>query len=138
MKLSAHTVRGPQDPLRLRRLSPTQREEVEFRLSFHESILADRPDQIDALRIAAQLYTELGYYEAGLNADRRIVQREPEDPLARYNLACSLALTRRPDEAFRELDEARSLGYRDREHALHDPDLASLRDDPRFLALMDG
>lgn len=60
------------------------------------------------------------------------------EPETVYNLACALALTGRIDEAFRTLAEAIAAGFADRETLASDPDIASLRDDPRFTTLMAG
>jgi hypothetical protein len=67
--------------------------------------------------------------------DRRMVRLEPDNATAHYNLACSLALTRRRADALRELRRALDLGYDDFRWMQQDPDLASLRDDPEFRAL---
>jgi thioredoxin-like negative regulator of GroEL len=60
----------------------------------------------------------------------------PDDFLARYNLACSLARAGRPDEAIDSLSKAILLGYDDLAHVDVDPDLDSLRDLPEFRALL--
>jgi len=49
-----------------------------------------------------------------------------------YNLACAEACAGRPDDAFEHLARALELRPAFLETAQHDPDLASLRDDPRF------
>jgi hypothetical protein len=54
----------------------------------------------------------------------------------RYNLACSLALVGRIDESFDELARAISNGYDDADHLEADEDLAALRGDPRYAALL--
>jgi len=55
-----------------------------------------------------------------------------------YNAACAFALGGKKDLAFDRLRQARLRGFRDREQVLSDPDLASLRDDPRWKALLEG
>jgi hypothetical protein len=60
----------------------------------------------------------------------------PDDSLARYNLACSLALAGRPDDAIDSLSRAILLGYDDLDHMESDPDLESLHAHPDFLALL--
>ena len=62
----------------------------------------------------------------------------PEDDLARYNLACSLARAGQADEAIDALSRAILLGYDDLAHMEADPDLESLRDHPDFQALLGG
>ncbi|MFM7135607.1 MAG: TPR end-of-group domain-containing protein, partial [Planctomycetota bacterium] len=68
--------------------------------------------------------------------DRRLVELQPEDFLARYNLACSLARAGRVDEAIDSLSRAVLLGYDDLDHMESDPDLESLRAHPDFQALL--
>ena len=75
-------------------------------------------------------------HSEGLQVDQRITRLRPEDALARYNLACSLALNRYQSEAIAELRKAVELGYRDFTFIKQDRDLDSVRKDPRFRALM--
>ncbi len=60
----------------------------------------------------------------------------PDDPTWRYNLACSLALLKRDDDALSELEQAIELGFRDVALIQRDSDLSALRKLPRFTALM--
>jgi hypothetical protein len=62
----------------------------------------------------------------------------PDDFLARYNLACSLARAGSADEAIDSLSRAILLGYDDIAHMEADPDLESLRHHPDFQALLGG
>ncbi|MFZ4397854.1 MAG: tetratricopeptide repeat protein [Kiritimatiellia bacterium] len=60
----------------------------------------------------------------------------PENPVWRYNLACTLALQNQPAEALQALDEAISLGFRDEAMIAADEDLARLRQLPTFQGLL--
>ena len=100
-----------------------------------ESILRRSPRYTRVIEILGGLYTEQGRIADGLRMDRRLVRLQPSNPTAHYNLACSLALTRRRADALRELRRALDLGYDDFRWMQQDPDLASLRDDPEFRAL---
>ena len=82
------------------------------------------------------LYTEMGRYQDGLAADRRMVQMDPASPTAWYNLACSLALTGQPDDAFAALEKAVALGYDDAEWMQDDDDFAPIKADPRFARIL--
>jgi Flp pilus assembly protein TadD len=62
---------------------------------------------------------------------------DPDDQLTLYNLACAYALSGKKDEALRELQAAVRAGFADVEHIEKDPDLESLRDDPRFRKLVE-
>ena len=75
-------------------------------------------------------------YDAALATDSRLVAADPTSETAWYNLACSLALTRQPDAALDILEKALDLGFADARLLAADPDLASLRDLPRFRRLL--
>lgn len=105
--------------------------EIEFLEALHRRI----PHHAPLLETLGHYYTSVGRLEQGREADEALVRLEPNSPLAWYNLACSLALTRQPDAAIRALQKAATLGYSDAEWMLDDDDLASLRTDPRFILL---
>ncbi len=111
--------------------------EREALVPVYEEALRGDPDDLQVLAYLGAAYTKLGRHEEALEMDRRLAALAPRDPVVRYNLACSYALLGRIDEAFRELDRAVELGYRDRSHLERDEDLANLRCDPRFAALLD-
>lgn len=110
--------------------------QLDFDIDFFERILARNPDSIDVLRVLGELASRRGLNERALELDRRLVARLPDDFLARYNLACSLAMAGHPEEAIVALTEAFRLGYDDVAHMEVDPDLASLRERPEFRALV--
>jgi adenylate cyclase len=56
--------------------------------------------------------------------------------LLHYNVACGLALAGRRDAALDALDRAVEAGYRDASWIAKDEDLVSLRETPRFKALL--
>jgi hypothetical protein len=53
-----------------------------------------------------------------------------------YNLACAYALSGRKDDAFARLDEVAAIGWLTRDQIEGDADLAGLKSDPRFGALL--
>jgi hypothetical protein len=61
---------------------------------------------------------------------------DPDSSVNSYNMACLKAVTRRPDEALAYLERAANAGFTDFIHIEHDPDLASLRQLPRYKALI--
>ena len=61
---------------------------------------------------------------------------QPDRPIPWYNLACSYAVLGMTDPAVAALQRALELGYRYFEHLRRDPDLKSLRHDPRFIRLL--
>jgi len=107
-----------------------------FETAILESCLRRQPDDSAVLAELAEACTRLRRYRRGLQLDRRLVRRHPRDPVARYNLACSLALTGDLTGAARELQSSVRLGYRDLAHLMRDPDLRRLRRDPSFATLL--
>jgi hypothetical protein len=53
-----------------------------------------------------------------------------------YNVGCLHAVSGRPELALDHLERAMELGMRNVDWLMTDPDLASIRDDPRFAALV--
>jgi len=57
--------------------------------------------------------------------------------VALYNLACAHALEGHKDAALGRLEEAASAGFTNASEIAADPDLESLRQEPRYRALME-
>lgn len=124
--------KGEQDTERFLALKESERDYLWFSLDFCGRVLALRPSHFEALEMAANHCTELGYYAAGLELDARLAALRPDDPGILYNLACSMALVGNRDEALATLDKAVKSGYTDHRHMAKDRDLASLQGDSRF------
>jgi len=101
-----------------------------------EEHLALNPDDPRAATMCAVAACRTGRLDEGLAWARRAVEVDPEDAGVRYNVACLFALEGRPDEAIANLEEAYRHGFGNREWIAHDPDLDSLRADPRFQRLL--
>ena len=108
----------------------------EFDIRFFESVLRRIPHDTEVIEILGGLYTRQGRVADGLKMDRRLVRLQPANPTAHYNLACSLALSRRKSDALHALRQAIELGYRDFDWMLQDPDLEGLKRHPKFLQLL--
>lgn len=108
------------------------RKRKDFEILFYEKLLEKRPNFIQALSCLGEAYTRKGFYEEGLKIDRKLVQLKPEDPIVHYNLACSLSLVGKAEEALEELKKAVLLGYDDFSYLLEDPDLENVRKLPAF------
>lgn len=134
---SIYPPHGPQDAARFESLEREEREYSLFCLEFCGSILTRRPSQTEALELAANHFTALGYYADGLLLDQRLAVLKPSDPGVLYNLGCSLALTGRRDEAFLALNQAVTNGYADHQHMSADADLQTLKNDTRFETLLE-
>lgn len=122
------------DPALARRLD---RLGLEFQARFHEIALRHRGDDPEILAELGHALTRLGRYREGLEVDHRLVRCEPENPTVHYNLACSLCLCGQRAEALDALERSVELGYDDAAHLVADDDLAALRDEPRFAALVE-
>lgn len=103
-----------------------------FLVAFYRREIARKPSNLAALAELGQVLTELRRYEEGLGVDRQLARLAPDNPVVQYNLACSLALTGRTEEAFDTLEAAIAAGYDDWEHLEADSDLSLLRGDERF------
>ena len=79
---------------------------------------------------------DAGDYEAAAALCRDALERYPGNGLALFNLACAEALLGRLDDALGHLRDALEAAPELRENAGSDTDLDSLRDDPRFTALV--
>ena len=110
--------------------------QLDFDIDFFERLLSRNGDSLEVLRLLAELVSKKGLVDRAAELDAKVVELLPDDCLARYNLACSLARAGRPDEAIDSLSKAILLGYDDLAHEDVDPDLDSLRDLPEFRALL--
>ncbi len=109
----------------------------EFEMRFFESVLRRDAGYTEVVEILGGLYTKHGRIADGLKMDRKLVKLQPANATAHYNLACSLALSKRKADALRSLRHAVELGYRDFDWMLQDPDLEDLKASPGFLALLE-
>ncbi len=108
-----------------------------FEVAFFESVMRHDAQCVEVVEILGGLYTKMGRISDGLRMDRKLVRLQPGNPTAHYNLACSLALSKRNSDALRSLKHAVGLGYRDFEWMTHDPDLQGLKRIPEFGAIVD-
>ena len=107
-----------------------------FEIAFFESVLRREPEYDTVIEILGGMYTKVGRIRDGLKMDRKLVRLRPDDATAHYNLACSLALTRKLDDALLTLSVAISLGYNDADWMAKDPDLKCLKNHAAFDALL--
>ena len=110
--------------------------DLEFETRFYESVLRRDRSYVDVIELLGGLYTKQGRIAEGLKMDRRLVRLQPRNATAHYNLACSLALSKRRADALRSLHRAIELGYTDLEWMQQDPDLEGLKGDPEFERLL--
>ena len=110
--------------------------DADFEVHFFESLLTHSPNYPAVVEILGGLYTRLGRIADGLRMDRRLVRLQPANATAHYNLACSLALSRRKADALHALRRAIRLGYQDFDWMEQDPDLEGLKSHPTFQGLL--
>ncbi len=118
-------------PRRLREQS-----QRDFEIDFLDRVLDQDPFFVDALRVQANHLAARGEYARTLHLDRRLVRLVPDDAIAWYNLSCTYAVLGMIDPAFSALQRSLELGYRYITRLRRDPDLKTLRRDPRFLRLL--
>jgi len=105
---------------------------LELQVGFLQGLLKRDPGYIEALEELADLQMQLGRVEEVVGLDERLKALRPSDPEIRYNLACSLTLSRKFEQAAAELSSALELGFDDVHSLQSDPDLAALRAHPAF------
>jgi len=93
------------------------------------------PDDARAVTIGAGALSRIGERKTGLEWADRAIAIEPNDGGVRYNVACVYALGGEKDKAIACLEHAVQAGFAHRDWVENDPDLDSLRDDPRFQSL---
>jgi len=96
------------------------------------------PDDPRAATMRAVSLCRVGRRDDGLRWAREALAMDPLDAGVRYNVACIHALEGAKEQALSLLEEAVRAGFANREWFLRDPDLASLRGEPRFEALVGG
>ncbi|MHC4959222.1 MAG: TPR end-of-group domain-containing protein [Planctomycetota bacterium] len=75
-------------------------------------------------------------YAESLKLYRQWLEADPRDSNGWYNFACALALSGDKPAALDALGNSVTAGWSDKDHPRKDPDLASVRDDPRFEAAL--
>lgn len=96
------------------------------------------PDDARAATTRAVASFRVGRRDEGFEWGQRAIQIDPEDPGVRYNVACLFGVAGERDRALALLEEAVAAGFGNREWLERDPDLESVRDDPRFTALIES
>lgn len=95
------------------------------------------PDDGRALTFGAYALVEQGQPEKARVWSERALDADRDEPAIMYNVACTYSLLGDNDGAIELLERAIEQGYGHRAWLAHDPDLAPLRDDPRFQALLE-
>ncbi len=96
------------------------------------------PDDPRAATMRGVALCRTGRRDEGLRWAREALALDPLDAGVKYNAACIHAVEGAKEDALALLADAIRAGFGNREWFLRDPDLASLRGDPRFEALVSG
>jgi adenylate cyclase len=95
------------------------------------------PDDPRAATMRAVSLCRLGRLEEGLQWAEQALAIDPEDAGVRYNVACLYALEGEAERAIDCLEDAMRVGFGNRGWMEQDPDLASIRNHPRFQGLIE-
>ncbi|HZJ01301.1 MAG TPA: protein kinase [Gemmatimonadaceae bacterium] len=121
-------------------LGNTDKEEEKLRhgLRLMEGSLELNPDDARAANLAAGVYGSLGEAENAIKYGERSLAIDPEDPMLLYNVACMYASLGRTDQAISCLERAVDKGFGHKEWIDNDPDLNSIRNNPKYQSIVDA
>jgi len=94
------------------------------------------PDDARACILAATTHSKLGESVPALEFARRSLEIDPDDAMILYNVACTYSMLGKPDDALSCLERAIDGGFGHKEWIEHDSDFNSIRDTPRFRAIL--
>ncbi|UCD23034.1 MAG: protein kinase [Gemmatimonadota bacterium] len=94
------------------------------------------PDDTRALSLGSGCLARLGEREKSIQWAGRAVAIDPTDAVILYAVACVYAIVGLRDEAIAYLDGAVRAGFGNFGWIENDPDLDSIRDDPRYMAIL--
>jgi tetratricopeptide (TPR) repeat protein len=103
-----------------------------------ERMLELNPDDPRANYLSADALLQMGRHDAALRRAERAAALDPEDPYTLYGLACIYSQLEMVDEGIDALGRAVCCGFGHKAWITNDSDLDTLREDPRFQALING
>jgi serine/threonine protein kinase/Flp pilus assembly protein TadD len=107
-------------------------------LKLTEERIELNPDDARAYNLAGAILAGMGERDKAFEYTQRAAEIDPDDTITLYNAACTYATLGRHEEAMETLEKALDKGYGHKEWIEHDPDWASLRDSPRFKAMLEA
>jgi adenylate cyclase len=117
---------------------------ADARATFEEALervdrhLQLHPDDVRAVYMKSGCLCGLGENELALEWADRALAMDPEEASVLYNVACDYALLGATEKAIDCLEKAYFKGFGHLEWMEQDPDFASVRNHPRFIALMEN
>jgi adenylate cyclase len=103
-----------------------------------ENHLQLNPDDVRAVYMKSGSLAGLGENVLALEWSNRALSMDPEEPSVLYNVACNYSLLNEIDKALNCIEKAFDKGFGHKEWMERDPDFASIKNHPRFKALMRG
>ena len=103
--------------------------------SYRALIAQNREDRSAWLGLGRALH-QLKRYEEAITAHSEAAKGTAERPRALFNLSCEYALIGQKEKAIEAAGKAIEAGFRTKWSFENDPDLAPIREDPRFKALV--
>jgi adenylate cyclase len=100
--------------------------------------LLQNPDDARARIFFAATLAKMGRKDEAIREGAAALELSPGDPMMLYNGACLYALLGETGRALDTMERAVGMGYENFRWMQHDPDLDSLRNEPRFRALVEG
>ena len=98
--------------------------------------LAQHPDDSRACIMGANTYANLQDPDKSAEYAARAVAVDPTDPMVLYNVACLYSVLGRTEDCLTALEDAVNRGWGDKAWLEHDSDFDSVRNDPRYQALI--
>jgi adenylate cyclase len=103
-----------------------------------EDHLQLNPDDVRAVYMKSGSLSGLGENVEALEWADRALSMDPEEPSVLYNVACNYALMNEKEKALDCIEKAFAKGFGHIEWMENDPDFLSIKNHPRFKALMRG
>ncbi|RKY14666.1 MAG: hypothetical protein DRP63_08135, partial [Planctomycetota bacterium] len=135
-KPSQHSKRTPDSQTPDVRVNPYARSIVD-RYEFPPKKTSLSQEEVLAMHRRVHEFFQKKQFRKAAQLLHKIIEAEPRDHIAWYNLACAYSLMHKRKEAAKALCLAVKAGFTDFMHISHDPDLNNIRNRPEYKRLMD-